>query len=87
MRSRRIIRGPGVDKQVALDQKYLPLFAKAPQSDDRDWMISHLHADLLQIRAFANGRKTRFLRRCDRIPKRRAFHARDDHSFDGPAGP
>ncbi len=37
----------GVEKQIALDQKYLPEFGKMPQSDDRDWVISHLHGDLL----------------------------------------
>ncbi len=37
----------GIEKQIALDNKYLPLFEQMPQSDDRDWMISHLHADLL----------------------------------------
>ncbi len=37
----------GVQKQIALDKKYLPEFEKMPQSDDRDWMIAHLHADLL----------------------------------------
>ncbi|MBV8866990.1 MAG: DUF885 domain-containing protein [Acidobacteriaceae bacterium] len=37
----------GVDKQIALDEKYLPEFQRMPQSDDCDWVISHLHADLL----------------------------------------
>lgn len=37
----------GVQKQIALDKKYLPEFEKMPPSDDRDWMIAHLHADLL----------------------------------------
>ncbi|HEX4164989.1 MAG TPA: DUF885 domain-containing protein [Bryobacteraceae bacterium] len=37
----------GVDKQIALDQKYLALFEKMPQTDDCDWMVSHLRADLL----------------------------------------
>ena len=37
----------GIDRQIALDSRYLPLFEKMPQTDDRDWMISHLHANLL----------------------------------------
>lgn len=37
----------GVEKGIALDKKYLPLFEHMPQSDDRDLMISHLRADLL----------------------------------------
>jgi len=40
----------GIDKQIALDEKYLPQFEKAPQSDDRDWVISHLKADLVNQR-------------------------------------
>jgi uncharacterized protein (DUF885 family) len=37
----------GVDKGLALDKKYLPLFEQMPQSDDRDLMISSLKADLV----------------------------------------
>ncbi|MDQ2711889.1 MAG: DUF885 domain-containing protein [Acidobacteriota bacterium] len=37
----------GTEKQIALDKKYLSQFGKMPQSDDRDWVISHLHGDLL----------------------------------------
>ncbi|HEY7212251.1 MAG TPA: DUF885 domain-containing protein [Bryobacteraceae bacterium] len=40
----------GVEKQIALDEKYLALFEKMRQSDDRDWLISHLHADLVNQR-------------------------------------
>ncbi len=40
----------GVEKEIALDEKYLALFEKMPQTDDRDWIISHLHADLLANR-------------------------------------
>jgi uncharacterized protein (DUF885 family) len=37
----------GIEKDIALDQKYLVLFEKVPQSDDRDLMIAHLRADML----------------------------------------
>ncbi len=37
----------GIEQGVALDNKYLPLFEKMPQSDDRDLVISHLRADIL----------------------------------------
>ena len=40
----------GVDKQIALDEQCLPEFEKMPRSDDRDWVISHLHADVLNQR-------------------------------------
>ncbi len=40
----------GIQKQIALDEKYLPLFEKMPQTDDRDWVISHLNADLVNVR-------------------------------------
>ena len=47
----------GIDKQIALDEKYLPLFENVPQSDERDLVISNLHADLLDKRDIRNGRK------------------------------
>ncbi len=37
----------GIEQGVALDNKYLPLFEKMPQSDERDLVISHLRADIL----------------------------------------
>ncbi len=37
----------GIKREVALDNKYLPLFESMPQSDDRDLVISHLRADIL----------------------------------------
>lgn len=39
----------GVQARIAMDEKYLPHFEKMPASDDRDLMISHLKADLLNI--------------------------------------
>ena len=39
----------GFDQRVELSRKYLPQFEKVPQSDDRDLMIAHLKADLLNI--------------------------------------
>lgn len=47
----------GVDKEIALDEKYLPEFEKMPQSDDRDWVISHLHADVLNQREIRQWEK------------------------------
>jgi hypothetical protein len=38
-----------VQEQIALDHKYLKLFSQTPQSDDRDWIISHLNADLVNL--------------------------------------
>ena len=38
-----------VEKQISLDQKYLAEFGKMAQSDDRDWVISHLHGDILNL--------------------------------------
>jgi uncharacterized protein DUF885 len=40
----------GINKQIALDEKYLPLFENMPQSDERDLVISNLNADLLDKR-------------------------------------
>jgi uncharacterized protein (DUF885 family) len=40
----------GIEKGIALDEKYLPLFEKMPQSDERDLVISSLRADLLDKR-------------------------------------
>jgi len=37
----------GIEKRIALDNKYLPLFEAMPQSDDRDLVVSHLHADIV----------------------------------------
>ena len=37
----------GIEKGIALDNKYLPLFEGMPQSDDRDLVISHLRADIV----------------------------------------
>ncbi len=39
-----------VEKQIALDEKYLAEFSKLPATDDRDWVISHLRGDLLSER-------------------------------------
>ncbi len=39
----------GVEQQIALDKTFIPQFEAMPQSDDRDWVISHLHADLLNL--------------------------------------
>ncbi len=47
----------GVDKEIALDEKYLPEFEKMPQSDDRDWVISHLHGDVLNQREIRQWEK------------------------------
>ncbi len=38
-----------ISQRIALDQKYLAEFSQMPDSDDRDWVISHLNADLLNI--------------------------------------
>lgn len=35
--------------RVALNEKYLPVLEAQPAGDERDWMISHLHSDLLTI--------------------------------------
>ena len=40
-----------VEKQIAMDHKYLAKFGKMPQSDDRDWVMSHLHGDLLNLQS------------------------------------
>src|ERR1700761_1009945 len=37
-------------ERIAMYEKYLPEFEKAPASDDRDLMISHLKAGLLNVR-------------------------------------
>src|SRR5581483_1146426 len=37
----------GIEQGIALDNKYLPLFESMPQSDERDLVISHLRADIL----------------------------------------
>ncbi|MDQ2776655.1 MAG: DUF885 domain-containing protein [Acidobacteriota bacterium] len=39
----------GFEQRVELSRKYLPKFEKIPQFDDRDLMIAHLKADLLNI--------------------------------------
>jgi uncharacterized protein (DUF885 family) len=38
-----------VQERVAMYRRYLAEFEKAPASDDRDLMIAHLHADLLDL--------------------------------------
>jgi uncharacterized protein (DUF885 family) len=40
----------GFEERLAMDEKYLAEFEKEPAVDDRDLMISHLKADLLNIR-------------------------------------
>ncbi len=47
----------GIEKRIALSEKYLPLFEKEPQSGDRDWMISHLHAELVNLRDIRSWEK------------------------------
>ena len=37
-------------KRIALSNRYLPLFERLPSSPDRDLMIAHLHADLVNLR-------------------------------------
>ncbi len=39
----------GTQARIALDRKYLEEFGKIPASDDRDWIISHLKGDLLNL--------------------------------------
>jgi uncharacterized protein (DUF885 family) len=39
----------GTQAQIAMDQKYLREFSALPVSDDRDWVISHIKADLLNL--------------------------------------
>jgi uncharacterized protein (DUF885 family) len=39
----------GTQAQVAMDQKYLREFSALPVSDDRDWVISHIKGDLLNL--------------------------------------
>lgn len=38
----------GIEQRLALSKRYLPEFERQPQTDDRDWMIAHLHAETLQ---------------------------------------
>ena len=47
----------GIEKRIALSEKYLPLFEKEPQTGDRDWMISHLHAELVNLRDIRSWEK------------------------------
>ncbi len=47
----------GIEKGIALDEKYLPLFDETPASDNRDLMISHLRADLLNTQAIRQWEK------------------------------
>jgi len=47
----------GTRRQIALDERYLDDFGRMPGSDDRDWMISHLKADLLNIQAIRQQEK------------------------------
>lgn len=37
----------GIQRRIELSRKYIPEFEKLPETDDRDWMIAHLKADLL----------------------------------------
>ena len=37
----------GIQQRVELSRRYLPQFENQPQSDDRDWVIAHLNAELL----------------------------------------
>src|SRR5579875_2266795 len=39
----------GTQAQIAMDQKYLREFSALPVSDDRDWVISHIKGDLLNL--------------------------------------
>ncbi len=36
-------------ERIAVNRKYLAEFEKMPASDDRDWVIAHIHADLLNL--------------------------------------
>ncbi len=48
----------GVEKGIALDEKYLPQFEKMPPSDDRDLVIAHLKADILNTRDIRQWEKS-----------------------------
>ncbi|MBV9764742.1 MAG: DUF885 domain-containing protein, partial [Acidobacteriaceae bacterium] len=37
------------EERIAMDRRYLAEFNQMPVSDDRDWVISHLNADLLNL--------------------------------------
>lgn len=39
----------GTQAEIAMDQKYLREFSALPVSDDRDWVISHIKGDLLNL--------------------------------------
>lgn len=39
----------GTQAEIAMDRKYLREFSALPVSDDRDWVISHINADLLNL--------------------------------------
>ncbi len=43
----------GFEQRVDLSRRYLPLFEKLPQSDDRDLVIAHLKADILNTEDIA----------------------------------
>jgi uncharacterized protein (DUF885 family) len=43
----------GFQQRVELSRRYLPQFEKLPQSDDRDLVISHLKADILNLEEIA----------------------------------
>jgi uncharacterized protein (DUF885 family) len=38
-----------IQERVTVDRRYLGEFAKMPASDDRDWVVSHIQADLLTL--------------------------------------
>ena len=39
----------GFEQRIELARRYVPQFEKAPASDDRDFMISRIRADLLSL--------------------------------------
>jgi uncharacterized protein (DUF885 family) len=39
----------GIQEQIAVDNKYLAEFGNAPASEERDWVISSINADLLDL--------------------------------------
>lgn len=38
-----------VQERIRMDERYIAAFNQMPASDDRDWLIAHLEADLLNI--------------------------------------
>jgi hypothetical protein len=43
----------GFQQRVEVSRKYLPLFERLPPSDDRELMIAHLKADILNLEDIA----------------------------------